>query len=162
MAEEVYDVVDAQDQVVGRATRETCHRQGLIHRAVHILIFNPRGELLLQERSQATGTFPGRLTSSASGHVAAGETYEEASRRELLEELGIAVPLERVGFVRSHDPVHMQNITVFRGIAEGPFTKEDASVEKLTFLPLEQVRQWVRATPDKFTPACRAVVALLG
>ncbi|MFP4351568.1 MAG: NUDIX hydrolase [Puniceicoccaceae bacterium] len=86
---EWFDVVDARDRVIGRETRSEVHRRGLLHRAVHILVYRPDGALFLQKRSAEKDTAPNRWVSSCSGHVDAGEDYEAAARRELGEELGI-------------------------------------------------------------------------
>ena len=49
--DEVFEVVDNQNKVIGRQLRGLCHSQGLCHRAVYCLVFNSKGELLLQQRS---------------------------------------------------------------------------------------------------------------
>ena len=87
--QEILDVVNDRDEVVAQAARGEIHRRGLMHRAVHIFVFNPAGELYLQKRSQTKDTFAGCYDSSASGHLDAGETYDACARRELHEELGL-------------------------------------------------------------------------
>jgi isopentenyl-diphosphate delta-isomerase len=88
MPDELFDVVDDDDQVIGQAPRREVHAQRLSHRAVHVLVHDAMGRLFLQKRSLGKDTFPGCWDSSCSGHVDAGETYLEAARRELGEELG--------------------------------------------------------------------------
>ena len=51
VSEEIFDVVNERDEVVGQAARREVHRRGLLHRAVHVLVFNSRGEVFLQKRS---------------------------------------------------------------------------------------------------------------
>src|SRR5512137_895073 len=89
MAEEIFDVVNERDEVVGRNTRAEVHRLGLMHRAVHILVFNRRGEIFLQKRSMLKDRQPGLWDSSASGHVDSGEDYDACAVRELREEIGL-------------------------------------------------------------------------
>jgi isopentenyldiphosphate isomerase len=89
MPEELFDVLDEHDRVLRRETRAEVHRQRLLHRAVHILLFNSRGEIYLQRRSAQKDTYPHRWTTSCCGHVDAGETYDTAAIRELAEELGL-------------------------------------------------------------------------
>jgi isopentenyl-diphosphate Delta-isomerase len=86
---EYFDVVDEHDVPARRETRVEIHRQRLLHRAVHVLVFNPRGEIYLQRRSAHKDTYPHRWTTSCSGHVDAGENYDQAVLRELGEELGL-------------------------------------------------------------------------
>jgi len=90
--DELFDVVDAADRVIGRATRRQVHARRLRHRAVHIFVFDPRGRLFVQKRAATKDTFPGCYDSSASGHLEAGEDYDACAERELKEELGLAIP----------------------------------------------------------------------
>ena len=56
--DELFDVVDADDQVIGQATRSEVHARGLMHRAAHVFVFNSSGELLLQQRSATKDAHP--------------------------------------------------------------------------------------------------------
>lgn len=87
--DELFDVVDRDDQVVSQAPRREVHARNLLHRAVHVLVHDPAGRLFLQRRSMSKDTFPGCWDSSCSGHVDAGEDYPIAARRELGEEIGL-------------------------------------------------------------------------
>lgn len=90
-AEEIFELVDEEGVVVGRAPRSECHRRpDLIHRAVHVFVVNPRGEIYLQMRSRKKDIQPGRWDTSVGGHLAPGEGYEEAAARETDEELGLS------------------------------------------------------------------------
>ncbi len=89
--DELFDVVDADDRVIGQATRAVVHRDCLLHRSAHVFVFNGRGELFLQRRALGKDENPGVWDSSAAGHLDAGESYVQAARRELLEELGLTL-----------------------------------------------------------------------
>jgi isopentenyldiphosphate isomerase len=89
VSQELLDVVDENDIVVAVKTRGEIHRDGLMHRAVHILLFNRHGQLFLQKRSLTKDEQPGKWDSSAAGHVDSGEDYLACARREIEEELGI-------------------------------------------------------------------------
>jgi len=93
--QEIFDVVDEKDHVIGSAPRSEVHARTLRHRAVHVWLFNPRGDLFVQKRSATKDTFPRCYDSSASGHVNSREEYDDCARRETQEELGLAVPQER-------------------------------------------------------------------
>ncbi|MFZ5585835.1 MAG: NUDIX hydrolase [Thermodesulfobacteriota bacterium] len=95
--DEPLPVVDAQDCVLGLAPRWRVHRDGLMHRAVHVILVDGGGRVYLQRRSAAKDSHPGKWTSSASGHVDPGEDYAAAARRELAEELGLALTPRAVG-----------------------------------------------------------------
>ena len=85
-AEELFDVVDERDNVIGQRTRREVHQTGLRHRAVHVLVYNAAGNLFLQKRSMLKDCFPGTWDSSASGHLAPGEGYDACALREVEEE----------------------------------------------------------------------------
>ena len=89
-SEEIFPVVDAAGNVVGKATRGECHGGSmLLHPVVHLHVFNSRGELYLQKRPAWKDIQPGRWDTAVGGHVDYGETIAEALRREVREELGI-------------------------------------------------------------------------
>ena len=87
--DEIFDVCDPEDRVIGQARRADVHAQNLLHRAVHIWVFRSNGQLVAQRRSATKDQYPLTLTSSASGHLDTGEDYLTAGVRELGEELGL-------------------------------------------------------------------------
>ncbi|NJD04946.1 MAG: NUDIX domain-containing protein [Methylococcaceae bacterium] len=87
---ELLYLVDERDQVLDSCRRGDAHRHGLRHRAVHILVTNSSGRVLLQKRSPHKDINPGLWDTSAAGHVDYGESYRDCAVRELGEELGIA------------------------------------------------------------------------
>src|SRR5271165_5870900 len=92
MIEEIFDIVNERDEVVGQNTRREVHARGLWHRAVHVLVFNARGEVFLQKRSMKKDTAKGKWDSSSSGHLDSGEDYDACAMRELREEIGLSLP----------------------------------------------------------------------
>ncbi len=102
--DEIVDVVDEKDVVIRQASRQEVHERGWLHRAVHVLAFDPQGNLLLQKRADDERKFnPKRWTSTVSGHVAAGDEYEQTAEREVTEELQLASPptLRYIGKTRA-------------------------------------------------------------
>ena len=99
MPEELVDIVNGQDEVVGQATRYDAHTKFLCHRVASIWFYNDRGEILLQKRSTKKDTFPGTLSISASGHVDAGQTVEQTAVREIKEETGIDIQFSDLHFL---------------------------------------------------------------
>ena len=91
---ELVDVVDAQDRVVGRASRGEVRARRLRHRATYLLVFNGRGELFIHLRTADKDIYPSYWDVAVGGVVGAGESYDDGARRELAEEVGIrdAVP----------------------------------------------------------------------
>lgn len=68
--------------------------QGLFRLVVHVCIFNKKGELLIQKRQIRKGSWPDLWDLSVGGHVIAGETSQQAARREVMEELGISIEFQ--------------------------------------------------------------------
>lgn len=83
------DLVDVRDRVVGNTTIAGCLKEGLLHRAVAVLVLRSSGTYVLQQRSRQDSWQPGLWTISSTGHVKKGESYEMAAHRELREELGL-------------------------------------------------------------------------
>lgn len=101
-SQDLVQIVDDQDKPIGEATLTQMHDKNLIHRVVRIMVENDNGEILLQKRSSGKMRYPNCWDNSASGHVDAGETYEEAAKRELSEELGITgFALKEIGYYYS-------------------------------------------------------------
>src|SRR5207237_7791944 len=94
--EEHFSVVDQQDRIIGSAPRGEVHANNLLHRAVHVLIFNSTGEVFLQLRSRRKDRHPLLWDSSAAGHVNAGEEYDQAAARERKAELQSKIPWENI------------------------------------------------------------------
>lgn len=89
MADELLDVVNDMDKVKSQSMRSVVHEQGLLHRGVHVLLFTPEGDLLIQKRSADRSQYASLWDCSVSEHVKASESYEQAAERGLQEELNI-------------------------------------------------------------------------
>lgn len=155
MAEEIFDVVDERDEVIGQQPRREVHRLGLKHRAVHVLVFNRAGELFLQKRSHLKDNHPNVWDSSASGHVDAGETYDTSAVRELAEELGwtAAEPLQRLFKVAACAETGQEFLWVYRCHAEGPFVLHPEEIEEGAWFTPAALDRWLAARPEEFAPA---------
>jgi 16S rRNA (adenine1518-N6/adenine1519-N6)-dimethyltransferase len=152
VTEERFAVVDERDQVIGDSPRATVHANNLLHRAVHILLFNGAGELFLQKRSRLKDRHPNVWDSSAAGHVDAGEEYDEAARRELDEELGVSAELERIVKLPASDNTGQEFIWLYRGRHEGPFRLARREIDHGQFFPPDVVTAWLKARPGDFAP----------
>lgn len=149
---EQFPVVDASDRVLRSAPREEVHGNNLLHRAVHILIFRKNGEVYLQRRSRWKDRHPLLWDSSAAGHVDAGEGYDEAAKRELNEELGIQVELEKLCKLPATEQTGLEFIWLYRGRHEAGFRLELSEIESGAFFPIEVVSGWLAARPHDFAP----------
>lgn len=89
MADELLDVVNDEDTVIGQEMRSTVHQLGLQHRGAHVFLFTKDGKMLVQKRSADRAASPSMLDCSVSEHVKAGESYLDAAMRGMKEELGV-------------------------------------------------------------------------
>ncbi len=157
MSEEIFDVCDLQDNVIGEAPRSDVHRFRWLHRAVHIFVFNTRGELLVHKRTATKDECPSLHTSSASGHVGAGEEYDVAASRELQEELGLTAPLERLHKFPAGVETSYEHSVLYRAVTDTPPQFDPGEIESGAFYPLIEVARWVQSTPEEFTPCFRTL-----
>jgi isopentenyldiphosphate isomerase len=155
MAEEIFDVVNERDEVIDRRPRSEVHRLGLLHRAVHILVFNARGQVFLQKRSMKKDRHPGTWDSSASGHVDSGEAYDATAIRELREELGLQLPTAPARLMRIEvcPETDQEFVWVYRCEAEGPFVLHPDEIERGGWFSPEEVTRWISTRPEDFAPA---------
>ena len=152
---EHFDVVDEKDHVIGVETRAVVHATGLWHRAVHIFVFNARGEIFLQKRSPWKDKHPGKWDSSAAGHLDSGEDYATAAARELVEELGIKdepPALQEIGSLPASEETGWEFIRIFQAKHEGPFRWPAAEIEWGGFFPVDVVQTWINSNPADFAP----------
>ncbi|MDB6071851.1 MAG: dimethyladenosine transferase [Verrucomicrobiales bacterium] len=151
--EEVFDVVDENDHVVRQELRRIVHAENLLHRAVHLFVYNESGEIFLQLRSHLKDKMPCRWDSSAAGHVDSGEDYLTAAVREIEEELGIKTSADRLrlettlpaGPGTGWEFVHLYSLTW-----TNPLRWPAAEIETGQWFTPEQVDAWVRNRPQDF------------
>jgi isopentenyldiphosphate isomerase len=163
MAEEIFDVVDDFDEIIGQEKRGEVHRRGLNHRAVQVLVFNSRGEVFLQKRSTNKECFPGAWDSSASGHLSVGETYDACSVRELEEELGLKLdqPPARLFKIDACPQTGNEFIWIYRCKAEGPFRLHPDEIESGDWFAFDFVKDWIARSPSDFAGAVLLIWPLL-
>lgn len=155
MSEEIFDVVNERDEVISRAPRGEVHARGLLHRAVHVLVFNSRGEVFLQKRSMKKDRQPGLWDSSASGHLDSGEAYDACAVRELQEEIGLRVstPPRRVVKIDACPETDAEFVWVYRCESEGPFTLNPEEIERGNWFAPAEISRWVNEQPQDFASA---------
>lgn len=161
--EELFDVVDELDRVIGQAPRREVHARSLRHRAVHVFVVNRAGEVFLHQRSLAKDTFPGLWNSSCAGHVSAGDDYDETVERELEEELGCR-PAEAAGSgepalqgrptrlfkIEARPETGQEFVWVYRAEAEGPFALNPTEIQRGAWLAPAAIDAWVARVPEEF------------
>jgi isopentenyldiphosphate isomerase len=149
--DEIYDVVDENNQVIGQASRRHIHANNLLHRSVHIFVFNSKIELYLQKRALCKDENPGLWDTSSAGHVDAGETYDECANRELYEELGLKAnlkPFVRTPACRETCGEHVQ---VYFCITDELIKFNEEEISEGAFFELSYILKKLSLNPTKFT-----------
>ena len=107
--DEYLDLVNIQDEVIGKKLRSAVYAEGLSNfRVVNAFLVNLQGQLWIPRRSLNKRLFPGGFDMSMGGHVESGETYEQAFKRELVEELNIKadeISWKLLGYLTPQDGV---------------------------------------------------------
>lgn len=159
-------IVDENDKPIGSATKQETWRDGLIHRIVRISILDSAGRLLVQKRSSQKELFPGRWDNSVAGHVDVGETYEQAARRELSEELGLKdVKLQKIDdyYVEVVDDWRRMNrfTRLYKLVLHDPlplFELPKDEVESVEWMEIAKVKKLVAEHPEQVTDGLAQVI----
>ncbi len=151
--QEMLDIVNEKNKVVGKEARETCHRQFLPHRLIHVFVFDRKGRVFVAKRSKRKATYPWLLDVSAAGHVDSGETYKQAALRELFEELGIKPRKIRKLFTfRLKSRPENAFVTQYSAEIERAGKLNKYEIENGKFMEWKEMRRMARKNPRKFAP----------
>jgi isopentenyldiphosphate isomerase len=159
MKEEIFDVVNERDEVIGQQPRGEVHRRGLRHRAVHVLVFNAAGQVFLQKRSLRKDRQPGLWDSSTSGHVDSGEDYDACAVREVREEIGLRLneAPRRLFKLAACAETDQEHVWVYQCEAEGPFRLDPHEIERGGWFAPSEVTRWMAERPGDFASAFRVI-----
>lgn len=155
MPEEIFDVVNERDEIIDRRPRSEVHRLGLMHRAVHVLVFNADGQVFLQKRSMSKDRQPGLWDSSSSGHLDTGEDYDACAVREVREEIGLKLPRapQRLFKLAASPQTDQEHLWVYRCEAEGPFELDKNEIETGGWFTPAELSDWIKRRPQDFASA---------
>jgi len=158
--DEIFDVVDSEDMVIGKASRLQVHNNDLMHRSVHILVFNSTGSLFLQKRAMIKDESPGLWDSSAAGHVESGEDYISCAKRELNEELSLSdVQLDEVLSIPAQRKTFWEHIRVYRCVTDGNICINKNEISEGRHMKLSEVRALMQLNPEIHTPTFSLIYA---
>ena len=154
--EEKVVLVTEKDEVLGLMEKMQAHENGILHRAFSVFLYNSKGEMLLQKRAAEKYHSPNQWTNACCSHPRIEETYEQAAKRRIKEELGIDCELEeKFWFIYKADVG--QNLWeheldhVFVGNYEGEFNLNKEEVAEVRYISLENLNIELENNPEKFT-----------
>jgi len=154
--EEKVILVDENDDMVGTMGKMEAHKQGLLHRAFSIFIFNSKGEMLLQQRAITKYHSGGLWTNACCSHPMPGEKTQGAAQRRLMEELGFETPVEKI-FDFTYKAEFDNGLTehefdhVFAGEYEGELEINPDEVNDFVYKEVSAIKNEMQTEPQKFT-----------
>ena len=151
MEEELVDIVDRNNKVIGSAPRKGIHKTDLLHRSVHIFLIDLQEKIWLEKRAENTDTFPGYFNSSAAGHVSKGESYLEGAKREAEEELGNGdLGMRQVHMLNASDETSNEFVAFF--VAKSDYVpRTHEATQSLTKYGINEI-ETMMANGEPFVP----------
>ncbi len=149
-------LVTPQDEAIGVMEKMEAHRQGVLHRAFSVFIFDKRGRMLLQQRAPQKYHGGCLWTNACCSHPLVNEPVEEAATRRLMEELGFSTPLKKIFAFTYKAPVENGLIEheydhVFAGEYEGPIRMNSDEVSDVAYHDLPAIKMLLQEKPELFT-----------
>lgn len=151
-------LVNPADEVIGYRDKLACHQgDGILHRAFSIFIFNDKGQLLLQRRSDTKHLWPLFWSNSCCSHPRKGETMDEAAFRRLQEELGIhshLTYLYKFQYQARFKDVGSENelCSVYVGKSNQTIKTNPHEISEWRFIDADELEKEIKEFPERFTP----------
>ncbi len=158
MTSPLIQVVDENDNFIKGMSMHDAHNEGLLHRLSRVILEDENGKVLLQKRVINTSVYPGRWDTSAAGHVDVGETYLEAAKRELGEEIGIeGIELHEIGHYKISVVFNNRKLShftkVYRSVikSDANLILEASEVSSVKWFSVDEIKELVKTSPELFT-----------
>ena len=148
---EIYNIVDENDQIIGQASRKHIHKNKLLHRSVHTLVFNSKKELFLQKRALCKDENPGLWDTSSAGHVDAEESYDACAHRELWEELNLKAALKTSIKISACQETYGEHVQVYICVTDDAIKINLEEISEGAFFSLAQIQKEISINPAQFT-----------
>jgi isopentenyldiphosphate isomerase len=155
MAEMLY-VVDEEDRIIGTMSRATVRKKGLLFRSSHIIVSNSKGEFFVQRRSANKDLWPNMYDLGVGETLKSGESYEEAAKRGLKEEIGADAEINFLFDFKFRSKYDNENCRVYRCCYDRKLKFADKEVAEGFFVTKEKLRKLMKTKP--FTPFSNTLV----
>ena len=155
-SEEKVILVDKNDKEIGIGEKMKIHREGKLHRAFSIFVFNSRGELLLQKRAKSKYHSGGLWTNTCCSHPRSGESTERAAHRRLKEEMGFDCELKEIfSFTYKakldNDLFENEFDHVFIGNFDDNPLPNPKEVDEWKWVNLEELKRDIKENPTNYS-----------
>ena len=156
MANEYVILVDVHDNEIGVMEKLQAHKEGRLHRAFSVFIFNSNNELLLQQRALSKYHSAGLWTNTCCSHPRPNETIKDAANRRLFEEMGMSCDLTiKTNF--TYKASFENGLTehefdyVLTGYTDQDPTINHEEVESYKWLPVAEIKKDMIVNPNNYT-----------
>lgn len=164
MVPDLVTLVDRDDNVVGAEEKIRAHREGKLHRAFSVFVFDEGRRLLIQRRATGKYHSGGLWSNTCCGHPRPGESADGAAGRRLTEEMGFVCDL-RPAFRTIYEMsvadsmIEHELNQVFIGWFNGSPSPDTREVEACRWMDLAQLRDSIDASPERYTPWLRLLLS---
>jgi isopentenyldiphosphate isomerase len=149
--EEILDLVDENDNVIGKVTKSEMIKKRLLHRGSNIFVFNSKGEIFVHKRNKDKKIYPGYYDIVFGGTLESGDTYEEGAKRELFEESGIKnVKLDFLFKERFTNDKDDFFACVYKCIFDGEIKLQKKEIQFGRFMSIDEMENLIKK--EKFCP----------
>ena len=157
-------LVDEKDNDIGVMEKMQAHREGLLHRAFSVFIFNDKEELLLQRRAFSKYHSAGLWTNTCCSHPRPNETIKDAAARRLFEEMGMSCDLKvKTSFIYKTPfenglTEHELDYVLIGVTNQNPAVNKE-EVESYRWVPIEEIKKDIMINPNQYTSWCKIALA---
>jgi len=156
---ELLDIVNENNEIIGVEKRNKAHKNHLLHRAVIILIANNKNKFLLQLRKSTKKQYPLYWAGSVNGHVSSGDSFLEAAKKEMKEEIGIETELKFIDKFIIDNKIEHEIVGVFFARYNGSFNFDMSEIEKINQIDVQELKD--NMDNMKMTPHCKKALHLI-
>ena len=157
--EEIFEIFDENNQLIGRAPRSEVHAKGFFHRGVDLFLMNSQGKVFLHKRSETKDICPGHWGMSMGEHLKPGESFREAAIRGLEEELGVGKAKltelrgpKLLAFNYEDGKIDKEFDALFLAETDQEMIMDPEEIAEGRFFTREEIEQDIRTGARKFTP----------
>lgn len=143
--------VDKNNKIIGLRPLEDFYTGKYIHRASHLILFNSKNEILLQQRAKTKNWYPNLFSYSASGAVA-NESYLNCIKRETLEEIGICIKFQKLFIYPFFDILDKAWHCVFTGKTDQKIKPDNIEMQKIIWIDIDQLKRDIIKNPKIYAP----------
>lgn len=155
--EEQVVLVDEKNELLGYMGKLEAHKKGLLHRAISVIIFNDKGEMLVQQRALTKYHWAGIWSNTCCSHPRKDESFQHAAERRLFEELGFKTPLKESfqfiykAFDETSGLTEYEYDTVFTGIYNDSFEFNRDEVNAVKWMNIKDLLHDIEVRPFDYS-----------